>query len=93
MHEWNVNAGDIMVMWFASYVSLVMSSWAYALGTHMHGTHAIIKMGGLKHSNGLTGMPADSNLRKLTASHFNVLITQNTNENMPNMFLIVSMRT
>ena len=34
-------------------------------------------------------MPADSNLRKLTASHFDDLITQNTNENMPNMFLIV----
>ena len=22
-HEWNVNAGDIMVMWFASYATLV----------------------------------------------------------------------
>ena len=55
----------------------------------MHGTHAIIKMGALKYSNGLMGMPADSNLKKLTASHFNVQNTQNANENMPNMFLIV----
>ena len=42
-----------------------------------------------KYLNGLTGMPADSNLRRLTTSHFQVLITQNANENMPNMFLIV----
>ena len=46
-------------------------------------------MGMLKYSNGLMGMPANSNLRKLTASHFKVLITQNANENMPNMFPIV----
>ena len=32
-------------------------------------------------------LPADQNLRKLTASHFK--ITQNSNENMPNMVLIV----
>ena len=55
----------------------------------MHGTCAVIKMGALKYLNCLTGMQADSNLRKLTASHFNALITQNANENMPNMFLIV----
>ena len=46
-------------------------------------------MGAPKYSNGLTGMPADLNLRKLAASHFQVLITLNANENMPNMFLIV----
>ena len=34
-------------------------------------------------------MPADLNLRKLTASHFIVLITQNANKNMPNVFPIV----
>ena len=55
----------------------------------MHGTCAISKIGMPKYSNGLTGTPADSNLRKLTASHFQVLITQNANKNMPNMFLIV----
>ena len=55
----------------------------------MHGTHAIIKMGTSNYLNGLTGTPADSYLRKLTASHFNALITQNANKNMPNMFPIV----
>ena len=78
-----------MVTWFASYAYLVMSQWACALHVHMHGTHAISKMGMPKYLNGLTGMPAGLNLRKLTASHFYVLITQNTNENMPNMFLTV----
>ena len=57
--------------------------------THVHGTHAISKMGMSKYSNGLTGMQADLNLRKLTASHFNAKNTQNENENMPNMFPIV----
>ena len=56
---------------------------------HVHGTHAIIEMGASKYSIGLTGMPADSNLTKLTTSHFNALITQNANENTPNMFPIV----
>ena len=57
--------------------------------TCMHGARAIIKMGVFKYSYGLMGMPADSNLGKLTASHFNALITQNANENMPNMFPLV----
>ena len=35
------------------------------------------------------GMPADSNLGKLTASHFQALIAQNANENMPDIFPIV----
>ena len=85
-HEWNANAGDVMVIWFTSYANLVMSCWACALHVHVR---AIIKMGMSKYSNGLTGMPADSNLGKLTASHFKVLITQKANENMPNMFPIV----
>ena len=84
-HEWNANAGDVMVIWFTSYANLVMSQWACTSLAHVHGTHAIIKMGVLKYLNSLTGMPANSNLRKLTAPHF-VLITQNANENMPNMF-------
>ena len=54
----------------------------------MHGTHDTIKMGVLKYLNGLMGMPADSKLKKLTAPHFSALITQNSNENMPNMFPI-----
>ena len=88
-HEWNVNAGDVMVMWFTSYANLVTSRWACASHTHVHGTHAIIKMGVSKYLNGLTGMPADLNLTKLTTSHFKAIITQNANENMPNMFPLV----
>ena len=78
-HEWNTNAGDVMVTWFASYVNLVMSRWACVSLMHVHGTCAIITMGTSKYSNGLMGMPANLNLRKLTASHFNVLTTQNAN--------------
>ena len=33
-------------------------------------------------------MQANANLGKLTASHFQVLNTQNANENMPNMIPI-----
>ena len=88
-HEWNVNAGDVMVTWFASYANLVMPHWACTLCAHMHGACAIIKMGMLKYLNELAGMLANSNLEKLTATHFQVLITQNGNENMPNMYPIV----
>ena len=56
---------------------------------HVRGACAISKMGASKYSNGLTGTPADSNLGKLSASHFKVPITQNANENMPNMFPLV----
>ena len=88
-HKWSTNTGDVMVTWFTSYVNLVTSQCACTSCTHVHGTCAIIKMGMLKYLNGLTGMPADSNLRKLTKSYFNILTTQNANENMQNMFLIV----
>ena len=88
-HEWNAIAGDIMVMWFTSYANLVTSQWACASLVHVHGTHAIIKMSTTKYLNGLMGMPANSNLRKLTTSHFYVQITQNANENMANMFPFV----
>ena len=30
MDEWNMNAGDVMVTWFAYDVNLVMSRWACA---------------------------------------------------------------
>ena len=88
-HKWNTNAGDVMVTWFTHYVNLVMSHSACALHMHVHGTCAISKMGMIKYSNGLTGTPTDSNLRKLATSYFQALITQNANENMPDMFLIV----
>ena len=88
-HKWNVNAGDVMVTWLASYANLVTSHWACASCACMHGTHAIIQMGASKYLNCLMGMPADLNLGKLTASHFKALITENANENMPDMFPIV----
>ena len=69
-HEWNVNAGDVMVTWFTSYANLVMPCWACALHVCMHGACAISIMGGPKYSNGLMDMQAHLNLRKLTASHF-----------------------
>ena len=50
---------------------------------------AKIRMGVAQDLNGLTGPPADSNLGKLTASHFKALITQNANVNMPVMFPMV----
>ena len=55
----------------------------------MHGEHALSKNGTPKYPSGLAGMQADSNLGKITASHFQVLNTQNANENMPGMFPIV----
>ena len=88
-HEWNANAVDVMVTWFAAYANLVTSCWAWASCAREHGACAIIKMGTSKYLNGLTGTPADSNLGKLTATHFKALITQNSNENMPDMFPIV----
>ena len=88
-HEWNANAGDIIVTWFTHDANLVMSHWACASRAREHGARAIFKMATSMYPNGLMGMPADRNLGKLTASHFKVLITQNANENMPDMFLIV----
>ena len=70
-HEWNVNTGDIMVTWFTSSANLVMSCWACV----SCGAHAIIKNGMPKYPSGLTGMQADLNLGKITASHFWVLNT------------------
>ena len=72
-HKWNANAGDAMVTWFTSDANLVTSQWACASHACMQGTCAIIKMGVPQYLNGLTGTPANSNLRKLTTSYFQVL--------------------
>ena len=88
-HKWNANTGDTMVTWFAHDMNLVMSCWACMLRAREHGARAIIKMGTSNYSNGLMGMPADSDLGKLTTTHFKALIIQNANENMPDMFPIV----
>ena len=87
-NKWNANAGDIMVTWFASYVNLVTSHWACTLHACMHSTRTLSKNSAPKYPSSLAGTQADSNLGKLTASHFWVLYTQNTNENMPDMFSI-----
>ena len=52
---------------------------------HMHGTHALYKYGMSKYLSGLVCMQANLNLGKLTASHLQVLNTQNANKNIPNM--------
>ena len=89
-HEWNANAGDVMVTWFTHDANLVTSRWACAPHAREHGARGHMnKMATSKYSNGLAGTPADWNLGKITATHFKVLITQNANENMPVMFLIV----
>ena len=84
-----MNANDIMMTWFALFVNLVMSHLACTLCACMHGTHALNKYGASKYLSGLACMQADLNLGKLTASHFQVLDTQNENENMPILLPIV----
>ena len=81
-HEWNMNANDIMMMWFALFVNLVTSHLACAMLTCMHGAHALNKYGMSKYPSGLACMQADSILAKIMDSHFWVLNTQNANENM-----------
>ena len=54
----------------------------------VHGTCAPDKYDTSMYLSGMACMPADSNLKKLTASHSWVLNTENTNENMPNMIPI-----
>ena len=87
-HKWNANAGDIIVIWFASYANLVMPCWACTLHVHIHCAHAIVKNGAPKYLSSLVVMQADLNLGKLTASHSQELNTQNANKNIPDMFPI-----
>ena len=77
-----------MVMWFALFANLVVSHLACTLHASMHGAHALIKYDTSKYLSGLACKQANSKLGKITASHFQVLNTQNANENMLNMFLI-----
>ena len=42
-HEWNANADDMMMMWFALYANLVASHLACVAWTCMHGVHALCK--------------------------------------------------
>ena len=54
----------------------------------MHGTHALYKYGMSKYLSGLVCMQAESNLEKITTSHFWVQNSQNANENMQTMIPI-----
>ena len=87
-HESNVNADDIMMIWFTLFASLVMSCLACAMCTCMHGAFAPNKYGASKYLSSLACMQADLNLEKITASHSQVISTQNANKNMPNMIPI-----
>ena len=86
-HEWNMNANDIMMTWLASYVSDITSGLCIAC---MHeGACALCINSVSKDQSGLACIQAANlNLGKITASHFQVLDTQNANENMPNMIPI-----
>ena len=83
-----MNSNDVMMMWFTCKANLVTSHWACATCVHVHGTYDLNKYGASKHPSGLAYMQADSNLAKITASHFQVVNTQNANENMGNMIPI-----
>ena len=67
---------------------LVTSCQACVTCVHKHGTCALTNMSASKYLSGLACMQADMNLVKITASHFQVLNTQNANQNMPNLILI-----
>ena len=86
-HEWNVNADDMMLMWFALYANLVTSCLACTTCVPVHGTCALIKYGTSKYLSGLVHT-SQLKLREITTSHIWVLNTQNVNENMPNMIPI-----
>ena len=74
-HELNTNADDDMMTWFELFANLVMSHLPCASCMHMHGTHALNKHSASKYLNSLACMQADSNLGKITTSHFQILNT------------------
>ena len=67
---------------------LLMLCLACTTCMHMYGVHALNISGTSKYSCDLACMQADMILVKITASHFQVLNTQNANQNMPNMIPI-----
>ena len=87
-HKWNKNADDIMMMWFTLYMSLVMTHLACVTSACMHRAHALYKYGVSKYLSGLACTQADSNLERITTTHFWVLNAPNANKNMPNMIPI-----
>ena len=79
-HKWNANVNDIMMMWFASFMNLVTSHLGCMTCMHVHDAHALYKYGTSNYPSGLACTQANSNLEKITASCFQVLNAQNTNE-------------
>ena len=74
-HKWNMNTGDIMVV-----VCIICKPCDIMLGMScacMHGACALTKNDAPKYPSGLVFTQADLNLGKITASHFQVLNTQN----------------
>ena len=62
-NEWNMNADDIMMMWFESYVNPSdVTSGMCNTHTHMHGACALSNMGMSKYLGGLECMQTDPNL-------------------------------
>ena len=79
-HKWNANIDDIMMTWFTLFANLVTSCLACAMSAYMHGTCALNKYGASKYWSGLACTQPDSNLGKITTSHFQVLNAQNAND-------------
>ena len=44
-HEWNANADDVMMTWFALYANLVTSCLSGMTCMHVHGACALNKYG------------------------------------------------
>ena len=81
-HEWNANADDIMMTWFALFVSLVTSFLACMMCVMwmcVHDACSLNNYGMSKYRSDLACMQADSNLEKIATSHFWVLNTQSAN--------------
>ena len=87
-YEWNANPNDIMMMLFTLHANLVMSCLPCPMCVHIHGACALCRTSISKYMSGLAYMQPDLNLAKITASHVQVLNTQNVNQNMPNMIPI-----
>ena len=68
--------------------TLVMSCWACMMHACMHGACALSEIGASKYWSDLACAQPHPTLVKITASHYQMLTTQNANGNMPNMILI-----
>ena len=72
-HEWNRNAHDVMMTSFTLFANLVTSCLPCTSCEQVHGACALYKYGASKYPSGLVCTQADSNLEKISTSHFWVL--------------------